>query len=57
MRLLVGTHVLLWAVADPGQIPGTFRDRIEAPDNEPGTLLRPDPNGARIPPAPREVRR
>ncbi|MBI2919714.1 MAG: type II toxin-antitoxin system VapC family toxin [Planctomycetes bacterium] len=34
MRLLVDTHVLLWAVSEPAKIPETYRDRIESPDNE-----------------------
>lgn len=34
MRLLLDTNVLLWAVAEPGKIPKTFRERIEAADNE-----------------------
>jgi PIN domain nuclease of toxin-antitoxin system len=34
MRLLVDTHVLLWAAAEPDRLPPSFRDRIESPDNE-----------------------
>ncbi|MBI2059872.1 MAG: type II toxin-antitoxin system VapC family toxin [Nitrospirae bacterium] len=34
MRLLVDTHVLLWAVAEPGRIPKSHRDHIESPDSE-----------------------
>lgn len=34
MRLLVDTHILLWAAADPDRLPATFRDWIESPDNE-----------------------
>lgn len=34
MRLLLDTNVLLWAVAEPGKIPKTFREQIEATDNE-----------------------
>lgn len=34
MRLLVDTHVLLWAVAEPERIPRPFRERIESPDND-----------------------
>lgn len=34
MRLLLDTHVLLWAVAEPGKIPEQFRARIEAADND-----------------------
>ena len=34
MRLLVDTHVLLWAAAEPGRVPPPFRERIESPDNE-----------------------
>lgn len=34
MRLLVDTHVLLWAAAEPGRLPATFREWIESPENE-----------------------
>lgn len=34
MRLLVDTHVLLWALAEPARIPGSFRDRLESPAND-----------------------
>lgn len=34
MRLFVDTHVLLWAVAESAKIPGTFRERLEASENE-----------------------
>ncbi len=34
MRLLVDTHVLLWAVVEAEQLPSAHRDRLEAPDNE-----------------------
>ena len=34
MRLLLDTHVLLWALAEPGKIPAPFRERIEADENE-----------------------
>ena len=32
MRLLVDTHVLLWAAAEPARLPPSFRRRLEAPD-------------------------
>lgn len=34
MRLLVDTHVLLWAVAEPDKLPSAHRERLESPDNE-----------------------
>ena len=34
MRLLVDTHVLLWAAAEPGRLPASCRERLESPDNE-----------------------
>lgn len=34
MRLLLDTHILLWAASAPHRLPGTFRERIESPDNE-----------------------
>ena len=34
MRLLLDTHVLLWALADPRRLSGPARDAIEAGDNE-----------------------
>jgi PIN domain nuclease of toxin-antitoxin system len=34
VRLLVDTHVLLWAIAEPERIPGSIRDRLESPDND-----------------------
>lgn len=34
MRLLLDTHVLLWALAEPRRLPGAARDAIEAGDNE-----------------------
>ncbi len=34
MRLLVDTHVLLWAVAEPQKLPEASRARLEAPENE-----------------------
>lgn len=33
-RLLVDTHVLLWAVAEPERLPVSFREQLESPDNE-----------------------
>jgi PIN domain nuclease of toxin-antitoxin system len=34
VRLLVDTHVLLWAIAEPERIPPSCRDRLESPDND-----------------------
>ena len=34
MRLLVDTHVLLWAVAQPDRLPASSRKSLESPDNE-----------------------
>ena len=34
MRILVDTHVLLWAAADPERLPVSFRERLESPENE-----------------------
>ncbi len=34
MRLLVDTHVLLWAAAEPGRLPARVRDRLASPENE-----------------------
>ena len=34
MRILVDTHVLLWAAAEPERLPASFRERLEAPENE-----------------------
>jgi PIN domain nuclease of toxin-antitoxin system len=34
MRLLVDTHVLLWAIAEPARIPKDARERLESIDNE-----------------------
>lgn len=33
MRLLLDTHVLLWATSDAARLPGTARDLIVDPDN------------------------
>jgi len=33
-RLLVDTHVLLWAVAEPERLPVSFREQLETPDNQ-----------------------
>ncbi|HEY9868751.1 MAG TPA: type II toxin-antitoxin system VapC family toxin [Candidatus Obscuribacterales bacterium] len=33
-RLLVDTHVLLWAVAEPERLPVSFREQLEKPDNQ-----------------------
>jgi PIN domain nuclease of toxin-antitoxin system len=34
MRLLLDTHILLWALAEPRKIPKQTRAQIEAADNE-----------------------
>ena len=34
-RLLVDTHVLLWAAAAPERLPASFRELLESPDSEP----------------------
>jgi len=34
VRLLVDTHVLLWAVAEPERLPAAYRERLESPENE-----------------------
>jgi PIN domain nuclease of toxin-antitoxin system len=34
MRILVDTHVLLWAAAEPERLPSSFRERLESPENE-----------------------
>jgi PIN domain nuclease of toxin-antitoxin system len=34
MRLLVDTHVLLWALATPERLPPSSRDRLESPAND-----------------------
>lgn len=34
MRLLLDTHVLLWALADPGRLPAAARALIEDAENE-----------------------
>ena len=34
MRLLVDTHVLLWAVAQPDRLPVACRDQLESPEND-----------------------
>jgi PIN domain nuclease of toxin-antitoxin system len=34
VRLLVDTHVLLWAIAEPERIPASIRGRLESSDNE-----------------------
>ena len=34
MRLLVDTHVLLWAIAEPDKLPAVARSMLEASDNE-----------------------
>lgn len=34
MRLLIDTHVLLWAATEPDRISPSFRERIESAENE-----------------------
>ena len=34
MRLLVDTHVLLWAAAQPQRLPTSFRRQLESPQND-----------------------
>lgn len=34
MRLLLDTHVLLWALSDPGRLSGTVRDLLEDATSE-----------------------
>ncbi len=34
MKVLVDTHVLLWAAAQPERLPPLFRKILESPDNE-----------------------
>lgn len=34
MRLLVDTHVLLWAAAEPARLPAAVRRRLESLDNQ-----------------------
>ena len=34
MRILLDTHVLLWALAEPGRIPEEVREQLVSPDNE-----------------------
>lgn len=34
MRLLLDTHLLLWAAAEPDRLPAGVRQRLESPDNE-----------------------
>lgn len=34
MRLLVDTHILLWAAAAPDRLPRSFRARLESTENE-----------------------
>ncbi len=34
MRLLVDTHVLLWAVAEPQKLPNASRAKLEAAEND-----------------------
>jgi PIN domain nuclease of toxin-antitoxin system len=34
MRLLVDTHVLLWAAAEPERLPASFRERLKSPESE-----------------------
>ncbi|MGQ0570341.1 MAG: type II toxin-antitoxin system VapC family toxin [Armatimonadota bacterium] len=34
MRFLLDTHVLLWALAEPGRIPATAREWLESPEHQ-----------------------
>ena len=34
MRLLLDTHILLWALAEPRRIPKKTRSQIESPEND-----------------------
>jgi len=34
MRFLLDTHVLLWALAEPGRIPAIAREWLESPEHE-----------------------
>lgn len=34
MRVLLDTHILLWALAEPGKLPKKFRTVIEHPESE-----------------------
>jgi PIN domain nuclease of toxin-antitoxin system len=34
MRLLLDTHILLWALAEPKRIPARARAQIESPEND-----------------------
>jgi PIN domain nuclease of toxin-antitoxin system len=34
VRLLVDTHVLLWAAAQPQRLPASSRERLESPEND-----------------------
>jgi PIN domain nuclease of toxin-antitoxin system len=34
MRILLDTHVLLWALMEPGRLPDTVREALESSDNE-----------------------
>jgi PIN domain nuclease of toxin-antitoxin system len=34
MRVLVDTHVLHWAAAEPERLPPSFRERLESPESE-----------------------
>lgn len=35
MKILLDTHILLWAAAQPERLPKQARDLLEAPDTEP----------------------
>lgn len=35
MRLLLDTHVLLWALIEPGRLPAAARAALEATDSSP----------------------
>ncbi|WP_216644604.1 type II toxin-antitoxin system VapC family toxin [Candidatus Thiodictyon syntrophicum] len=33
MRLLLDTHILLWALIEPGRLPSAVGEALEAPEN------------------------
>ena len=35
MKILLDTHILLWAAAEPDRLPRAARDMLEAPETEP----------------------
>lgn len=34
MRLLLDTHILLWALGEPGRLPKRTRTQLESPEND-----------------------